>query len=428
VSSTMASESRHDRFGNAFAAGLPYARGQILSSGESEHLKLAHARMLMAERMKLNGVEGLFNLSGLDRGMVVSERELYNDEITPALFQDELKRIALEHLGGREGAHDILVLNRQSSALFAALMVLINHGDTVVGISADYTHPAVTRPTALLGGRFVDTVTLDDFERALKQEAPTLVVLTRLAVSYEVLSLDQVTQAIELSRQIGARILVDDAGGARVGPAIFGQPRLLDLDIDVGSTGLDKYGTIGPRLGLLGGRKELVSEIRARAFEYGLEARPMLYPTVVHSLRQYTEQRVRDLALCTNTFGSELGRQFGEVVRQTEVSAKLLADDILTLALKRAGLQVPPIVSYEATAAVAMLLLKEYGALSVHFAGLPPGTSALLFKFLSPEELSRFGGARKLVNAIDGSIDQLSEMLTDPASIRDLLLGSELHA
>lgn len=424
----MTSESRHDRFGNAFTAGLPYARGQILSSGESEHLKLAQARRLMAERMKLNGVEGLFNLSGLERGMVAQERELYNDEITPALFQDELKRLALEHLGGQEGAHDIVVLNRQSCALLAALMVLISRGDTVVGISADYTHPAVTRPTALLGGRFIDTVRLDDFERALKQESPTLVVLTRLAVSYEVLSLEQVMQAIELSRQVGARILVDDAGGARVGPAIFGQPRLLDLDIDVGSTGLDKYGTIGPRLGLLGGRKELVSEIRARAFEYGLEARPMLYPAVVHSLRQYTEQRVRDLALCTNTFGSELARHFGEVVRQTEVSAKLLADDILALALSRAGLQAPPIVSYEATAAVAMLLLKEYGILSVHFAGLPPGTSALLFKFLSPEELSRFGGPQRLVNAIDASIDQLSEMLTDPASIRDLLLGPERHA
>ena len=56
------------------------------------------------------------------------------------------------------------------------------------------------------------------------------------------------------------------------------QPRTLELGVDVGATGLDKYGVSGPRLGLLGGRRDLVDAIRARAIELGLEARPLLSP------------------------------------------------------------------------------------------------------------------------------------------------------
>ena len=46
--------------------------------------------------------------------------------------------------------------------------------------------------------------------------------------------------------------------------------------MDLGATGLDKYGTIGPRLGLMAGDKALVGRIRAKSFEFGLEARPKL--------------------------------------------------------------------------------------------------------------------------------------------------------
>lgn len=79
-------------------------------------------------------------------------------------------------------------------------------------------------------------------------------------------------------------VYVDDAGGARVGPAVFHQPKTLEMGVDVAATGLDKYGTMGPRLGALAGEKSLVSRIRARAFECGLEARPLLYPAAVRSL------------------------------------------------------------------------------------------------------------------------------------------------
>jgi L-seryl-tRNA(Ser) seleniumtransferase len=65
-----------------------------------------------------------------------------------------------------------------------------------------------------------------------------------------------------------------------------------------------------------------------------------------------------------------------------------------------------------------MLLLRDYGMLMVHFVGVPPGTADLLIKFVP-------GGARKYAEAVNSSVTRLGELLRDPESIRELLLGRE---
>ena len=112
--------------------------------------------------------------------------------------------------------------------------------------------------------------------------------LTRLAVTYDLMPLDAIRTVVRLAHDKGAIVYVDDAGGARVGPAAFDQPRTLELGVDVGATGLDKYGTQGPRFGLLAGRKDLVGRIRAKGFEFGQEARQALYPAVVRTSNNTT--------------------------------------------------------------------------------------------------------------------------------------------
>ncbi len=73
-----------------------------------------------------------------------------------------------------------------------------------------------------------------------------------------------------------------------------------------------------------------------------------------------------------------------------------------------------------------MLLLRDYGMLSVHFAGLPPGTSSMLIKFVPPETLTRFGGAERFADAIDRSLDRLAEVIGDPAAFCNLLFGEAI--
>jgi len=411
-----------DRFGNALAPGLPYARGNVIASTEDDLTKIAQARALIARRLERG--EPVFNFTGLERGFHAGEDDAPDDELGPARHGPRLNALAYAHMGGDPERHDVMLFNRQTGALIAAMMCLAERGDTVVGVSPTYSHPCIARGAGHAGARFLDVVGVQGLRRVLRETPGVrLVVLTRLAVSYEILPEDELRAAVELAHDHGARVLLDDAGGARVGPAVFGQPLPLALGADVASTGLDKYGTIGPRLGLMVGDRALVARIRALAFGLGLEARPMLYPAVVQSLEQYRPARVRELVDTTKTVAGALRRRLGERVSETPIVALLRGEDLLELCMERAGLRAPPVVPIEVTAALAMVLLRDYGVHTVHLAAIPPGTSALLVKFVPPETLERFGGADALAAAMDAGITRVAEILGDDAALRATVLG-----
>jgi L-seryl-tRNA(Ser) seleniumtransferase len=416
-----------DRFGNTLAPGLPYARGKILAGTEDDFRKLREAWRHIESRVRKHGIDAVFNFSGLERGLRInaSDLELSDDELAPAVYAGRVTELALEHLGGTADRHDAMLFNRLTAATLGVHLALVKPGDTVIGVSATYSHPTVSRAAGAVGAKFVDAVGAEAFERALAlEQRVSLVVLTRLAVSYDALPLDALNRVVALSRDRGIRVYMDDAGGARVGPAIFGQPRTLELGVNLGATGLDKYGTIGPRLGLLAGERELVATIRARAFEFGLEARPMLYAAVLRSLEQYHPSRVKALVDCTMEVAAALKAVLGNRIRETPVTAQLLGDDILEAVLERGRLGEARIVPYEAMAALAMILLRDHGILTVHFAGMPPGTPALLFKFVPPETLGRFGGAARFAGAVDASLGTLGTMVGSPEAVRRLLFGN----
>ena len=72
-----------------------------------------------------------------------------------------------------------------------------------------------------------------------------------------------------------------------------------------------------------------------------------------------------------------------------------------------------------------MLLLRDHGILTVHFAALPPGTSALLLKFVPPETLARFGGAERFAESVDEALGELATLATDEEALRRLLALAE---
>jgi len=412
-----------DRFGNPHASNLSYARGEILRSTEDDFQKLQRAWSLIRQR----GPGSTYVFTGLEHSLPLAAEELEfaDDEIAPALSFERLKELALDHLGGSPETDDVAVFNRLTGATIATHLTLVKPGEVVIGVSATHSHPSVVRAAGHAGARFIDTAGLGAFRDTIATErSVALVVLTRLAVTYDLLPLEAIETIVRLAHDKGALVYVDDAGGARVGPAGFGQPRTLELGVDIGATGLDKYGTKGPRFGLLAGRKDLVGRIRVKGFEFGMEARQMLYPAVVRTLEQYDPARVRALIATTKQIAGELRPLLGNRLRETPTTVQIGADDILEIAMERGGLHEASVVPYEASAALSMLLLKEYGMLMVHFVGVPPGTADLLIKFVPPETLGRFGGARKYADAVNASLTRLGELLRDPESIRDLLLGN----
>lgn len=411
-----------DRFGNPHAPNLPYAHGKILATTEDDFRKLQRAWALIRER----GPDAVFIFTGLEHSLPLSGEELRfaDDEIAPALYFEQLRSQALAHLGGSPDRHDVAVFNRMTGATLATHLTLVRPGDVVIGASASYSHPSVVRAASHVGARFIDTAGLTMFKGAIANEPRvSLVDLTRLAVTYDLMPVEEIRSVVRIAHDKGALVYMDDAGGARVGPAGFGQPRMLELGIDIGATGLDKYGTVGPRLGLLAGQADLVARIRATGFEFGLEARQMLYPAVLRTLEQYDPARVRALIEATRQIACELRPFVGNRLRETPTTVQIPADDLLEIAMQRGGVEKPPIVPYEAAAALAMLLLQNHGMLMVHFVGVPPGTADLLIKFVPPETLQRFGGAGRYARAIDDSLTRLGVLLREPASITGLLFG-----
>ena len=414
----------HDRFGNAFAPGLPYARGDVIRTTDDDYRKLQKARRLIRRRLQDQGPASVFNMSGLRRSLPATEETayLFDDELAPAMFGAELDGLTVDHMGGDHETHDAMLFNRLTAALLAANIVLVGHGDAVVGLSPTYSHPAVVRSASVRGATFLDTDSLDAFTAALEaNDNIALAAITRLAVTYDLLDEVVMRKAIRVARQHGVPVLVDDASGARVGPVVFGQRKALELGADLAATGLDKYGTLGPRLGLLAGRRDLMAPIRSAAFEYGLEARPMLYPAVAQSLRAFSPEAVMASVRATSEVGERLRSTVGDVVQVSEITAQIRADDLLQLLLARAGLDSPPVVPYEATACLAMRLLVSHGVLTVHFAGMPPGTAALLLKFIDPGELERFGGSGELASAVDNELAALAKQLPHANELHELL-------
>jgi L-seryl-tRNA(Ser) seleniumtransferase len=99
------------------------------------------------------------------------------------------------------------------------------------------------------------------------------------------------------------------------------------------------------------------------------------------------------------------------------------ADDILDIAMERGGVGEPPIVPYEASALLSMLLLRDYDMLMVHFVGVPPGTADLLIKFVPPETLERFGGPRRYAEAVNATLSKIGLLIRNPQRVREMLLG-----
>lgn len=414
-----------DRFGNPLEEGFPYARGEILKNTEDDYREVEVAWRRIRDRLGEHGRSSVYNFTGLERGFPAKIGDLQgmDDEIAPAKYGSAFNQLALDHMGGDPATHDVFLANRMTGATTSTALTLVDPGDTVIGVSPSHSHASVGRAVRLAGGRFIDTSTTTEFTEAVENEPdPALVVITRLASTYEILDQADLEKITAEANQRGIATYLDDAGGARVGPTIFDHPKSLQLEVTVAATGLDKYGVYGPRFGLLGGDKTVVSEIRATAWQLGLEARPVFTVPALRTLERYDPEAIRKAIDATKQLGEELDRVLDGHVHETPVIVALLSEDILELAMERGEIETPPIVPYEATAALAMLLLRDHGIITIHFAGIPSGTADLLLKFIPPGRLNRFGGASAFATAVDECITELSQLLETPAAIESLLL------
>jgi L-seryl-tRNA(Ser) seleniumtransferase len=95
-------------------------------------------------------------------------------------------------------------------------------------------------------------------------------------------------------------------------------------------------------------------------------------------------------------------------------------EDLMELALRQSGTNAPQIAPIEATAAAAMALLRETGAVTIPVSGMPG--SACVYRLMMFPDGERLG-AKPIVDGTRNAIAEVARLVSDPDATRRLLLG-----
>src|SRR5699024_6316981 len=147
---------------------------------------------------------------------------------------------------------------------------------------------------------------------------PRLVIVTTVTSSLERLADPDIVAVVDAARARGARVLLDEAYGARLRPALYDGVASLALGADLTVTNCDKAGLSGPRAGIFAGGADLVAEVAAVAAGFGMEARAPISAGVLRALEVYSSAELRNEAREGAELAEVLATQFdGEIVRST---------------------------------------------------------------------------------------------------------------
>ncbi len=417
-----------DRFGNPIDHTVGYARGRILAGSHDEMLRDAHAQALIRDRANRRGPESVYVFTGSRCEFPVLPEDLavrVEECVGPALFEADLRRLAIEHLGGR-GDDEVAVFNRTSAGIIAAESALASEGETIVSFVPGATsHPSVKRGAVVARARLREVSSLDDLETALSAGAVPLVIVTGVTSELQVMPEDVFRRAIQLGKAAGSVVLVDDAYGARVRTVLHRQTPALQLEADMAITSNHKAGLDGPRAGLLAGRQTPVRAVLTRALELGQEARAPLALGVLRSLERYRPEHLLSEVAVGKLLHAALVARFGEGrVAETAIGPIMEADDVMAIAADVAGVDAStlPVVPAEATAGLGILLLEHHGILTVNALGAPGARVSLRLK-ATEDEVGRAGGADAVGQSIRDSIERLATAIQSEKDMRSLILG-----
>lgn len=414
-----------DRFGNVIDPTVSYARGAILRNNADEIVRQRHAYEIGRARCEAMGVDSVYNLTGLIRGFRFKADDLpkmHSYIHFGVQDHDALVPLAIERLGGNPERDDAFLCNRVSAAILATMMALVKPGDLVVSVvPADRCHPSLKNSVLQMGGRFVEVIGAAGFEQlvATLTENPAMVCVTAISPSKHHFPETEAVRVITQARRMGARIMIDDAHmAARV--SIYGEHPALALDADVAVWSLDKHVT-GPRSGIVAGKKDLIREIRAKAFMFGLEAQLGSIVAGYNALQSFDPEPIVRAAAFADSIREELQGILDGRAYRAGPGVAIHGEDLLEIALRRSGAATPRIVPIEATAAAAMVLLKETGAFTIPVSGMPG--SACVYRIMAYPDGERLG-KRAIVDGTKAALEAVSKLLSDPDATRELLFGN----
>jgi L-seryl-tRNA(Ser) seleniumtransferase len=416
-----------DRFGNPFDPIVRYARGSILASTDQEVVRMLHARQIVGQLVRARGKQGVYDLSGMNRGSgIMAEDVPHLTSHVPFFerFEGKTEPLALKHMGADPAEHAALILNRVSAANFIALTTVLKKADRVFAFAptGGVSHPSAVRPISMAGAELREFHSYAELKKAWDGDAPRLLLITPISASKRHIPFAEFKQALALPRGPGTLVYVDDAHMAsRI--AFFDEPKTFQVGkIDLAVCSADKH-VAGPRAGVLVGRKELITAIGSRAYELGLEAQAGQYVGVGNALRNFDPKAVKQAGELAKELVEVLAAKYGpKRAYLGGPGVSISGDDVLQIALEKRGARdKPKLVAVEAAGIVAMEMLEHDGILTIGAVAMPGSAPAVrLMMYPDGPRL----GINAIVQSIERAIDRLRDVVYDVAAARKQLLGS----
>lgn len=368
----------------------------IVNTSLDEVKKRENALSIIKDIVENKGREFLFDLTGLSGGFIASPSELSLLEtyVGPAIFEDALQEVGINHMGGEK----VLPLNRTSSGILATILTLVKKDTNVVHYLAELpAHPSIPRSCNLVGANYFET---DVFEEFKIPENTSLVVITGSTMDHKVIDEDEFKKVIEMAHEKDIPVMVDDASGARLRTVVFNQAKACDLGADIAITSTDKL-MPGPRGGLMAGRKDLVDEIKVKVNQFGLEAQPPAVLAMVNGIKNFNgdnliksfERKDQLFDLMSQKFDHIQKTPTGVMITPNDLSKEIkvshnLSDNDLAFVL-------------------SLILLKNHGIITIPAVGMPGASATLRFDLSTSDafNLDLNDLSQKIISSFDMLVD-----------------------
>ncbi|MBR2557315.1 MAG: TIGR03576 family pyridoxal phosphate-dependent enzyme [Methanobrevibacter sp.] len=380
----------------------------IINNSLDEVKKRENALSIIKSIVDTQGRSSLFDLTGLSGGFIASPSEisLLETYVGPAIFEEELQKVGIEHMGGEK----VLPLNRTSSGILATILALVSENSNVVHYLAELpSHPSIPRSCKLVNANYSET---DNFDEFSIPDNTSLVVVTGSTMDHKVIDEELFKKVIEMAHEKDIPVMVDDASGARLRTVVFNQQKACDLGADIAITSTDKL-MAGPRGGLMSGSKDLIDEIKIKVNQFGLEAQPPAVLAMLNGIKEFNgDNLIKSFTRKDELFAllSKSFNNFEKTPTGVMISPHALASEI----------EVSHNLSDNDLAFVfSFILLKEHGIITIPPVSMPGASATIRFDLSTKDafdlELS------DLNKKIESSFEKLQEVVANEEKCREIV-------
>ena len=383
----------------------------IVNNSLDEVKKRENALFIIRNKVENKGRDSLFDLTGLSGGFIAtpSEISLLETYVGPAIFEDALQEVGIQHMGGEK----VIPLNRTSSGILATILTLVSENSNVVHYLAQLpAHPSIPRSCKLVGANYFET---DVFEEFTIPENTSLVVITGSTMDHRVIDEDEFKKVIEMAHEKNIPVMVDDASGARLRTVIFNQPKACDLGADIAITSTDKL-MPGPRGGLMAGKKELIDEIKVKVNQFGLEAQPPAVLAMVNGIKNFSEDNLLNSFKRKDEFFELLSCKFTNFKKTPTgvmISPEGIADEIKSS---------HELSDNDLAFILSFILLKDYGIITIPAVSMPGASATIRFDLSTNDAFNL--DLNELCDIIVESFNKLEKLSVDDVKSRDIIFGN----